>query len=601
MAYEYSSESGRLDFPNPYRIENIFLFIGGSLFVLAGLYLLLRTRSALGAGLWLESALPLILSVALMAIGIRWLIARAFSQLRFYFGRGQPAGLAPELAPDETNAKFASEPEGLKSLKVDVRGGQLPYEEPKGAMNGLLYKVLPKLIYAPIAVRRQAEHQFRTGSGILLLFLSFAVAVLGANNAQHGEWIATIYLLMVALVLFRSLMKGSNTSVQVMPMGLIALAIIAVLGPVLIPYVAGHLPDIAWLSPTSLVLLFLLAALIAVTLVFVALLKQCPDKPQTAVSSEQIALSMNADPTQLLTELDREMQRAWVEKIPNRRYALAKPVIDYNSKAGNFQAELLEETQPLPPEELKTLDASAAFAIPRYRWLTLLDLWGLIALLAGGWAILWVGLSFNPSALDAGLVKYFSFGAGMLILGGYSLVAAHRLWGRFDFASDVTWVQLEGNYSAARVDYGNTLTDRLKTERNVINVEGMTLRVWCTRLASATFGKESVRVITGLTGLPDKAKYLAQHLGRFADNQSMIVSPTASADLEKVATMNRTNQLGETRAAHAFSTALTQGLAATSTSATAPDAAAAFCVKCGTKTQAGAKFCHACGAALSGV
>ncbi len=599
MAYEYSSESRRLDFPNPYRVENAFLVLTGAVFLAGGLFLLLKSRAALGSGMTLEALAPLAVSILLLALGVAP-IAWAFSQLRFFFGRGQPANLAPELGPDQTSDKPGAHLQELDKLKRDLRGGQLELIEPKGALNGLLYRLIGNLIYAPTAVQFLAQQQFRTGISIVVLFASFLVAVVGARNAQNGEWIATFYLVLAVAVLYRSLRRGSHASAQIPRLGFVVLVVIAALAPVAIPYVARYLPDIAWLSPTALVFAFLIASLVAVALVFIALIRQCPAKPMTAVSSQQRSVNINTDPNQILTEFDREMQRTWAEKIPNRRYALARPNIDFNAKAGAFQAEVLEETQPLPPEDVRRVDLGAVFSLARYRWLALLDLWGTLTLAAACAALVWVGLSFSAASLDRSLIPYLTFGAGMLVLGWYCLRAAHDLWGRFDFVSDLIWIELNGNYVSARVDYGNTLTDRLKTERSIVNVEGMTLRVWCTRANSATFGKDTRRVLTGLTGLPDRAEYLAAHLADFATSQSMVVSPTAPVDVDKMGFMNQMNAFGNaTSPGQAIGALLAQSSEADKRADAPSPGAGAFCTKCGAKLAAQAKFCQACGSAVA--
>ena len=51
---------------------------------------------------------------------------------------------------------------------------------------------------------------------------------------------------------------------------------------------------------------------------------------------------MNAPPSTLMDELDRLMQSAWTERIPNRRYARIDPVTAAATPAGNFAGELFE-------------------------------------------------------------------------------------------------------------------------------------------------------------------------------------------------------------------------------------------------------------------
>jgi hypothetical protein len=46
MAYDYSSENQRLELPNPYRVQNLFLFLCAAVLLAAGITALLWARAA---------------------------------------------------------------------------------------------------------------------------------------------------------------------------------------------------------------------------------------------------------------------------------------------------------------------------------------------------------------------------------------------------------------------------------------------------------------------------------------------------------------------------------------------------------------------------
>src|SRR5213596_3527034 len=96
MAFEYGTQGATLDFPNPYRIENQFLALRGLVLLAGGLWLLLKARG-LGAGAGQVGFVALIAAGALLIALALLEIAHAARQLRIYFGRGQPASLAPEI------------------------------------------------------------------------------------------------------------------------------------------------------------------------------------------------------------------------------------------------------------------------------------------------------------------------------------------------------------------------------------------------------------------------------------------------------------------------------------------------------------------------
>ncbi|MFH4333791.1 zinc ribbon domain-containing protein, partial [Acinetobacter baumannii] len=79
-------------FPNPYRIENIFKVIGAIVFMLAGLSLIFSAKG-LFSNVVFVALPPLIVGLAMSSYGAL-LLTTGLSNLKSYFGRDQPAGLA---------------------------------------------------------------------------------------------------------------------------------------------------------------------------------------------------------------------------------------------------------------------------------------------------------------------------------------------------------------------------------------------------------------------------------------------------------------------------------------------------------------------------
>ena len=128
-------------------------------------------------------------------------------------------------------------------------------------------------------------------------------------------------------------------------------------------------------------------------------------------------------------------------------------------------------------------------------------------------------------------------GIRTITVGGHCFRGAHELFGRFDFESVVYWLEFNGSYQAASVDYGNVLSDRLKTRKALPNIETATLQVWIVELQSVVFGKDGRRIVRGMIGRKDEAQRLAQSLAEFARDQSVVVAPSSEGDARKIAAM----------------------------------------------------------------
>ncbi|NOT18142.1 MAG: zinc ribbon domain-containing protein [Sulfuriferula sp.] len=579
MSYEYSSESRSLDLPNPFKIENYFYFGAGGILFIAAISLLLLSRHGLSDHLSFWSLLPLLMGVFLLFSSINYW-RKALMQLRFFFGRGEPKSLAEDLSIDQVGSG-----QGADALKETLRQNALVFQEPQGALNGLLYTWIPQLIYAPHPIQLIAQRQFQIGLAVGVTIISLLVSVLALANAQASSWMGVFYYAFTIFLLVKPLKQGTAAEADLGINGLVGLVVFAIFGPVIIPWISRGLPDLSWLSLNWQVFLLLLAVLGAVVLFFVALIKQMIPPPATTMACEQQALSMNSHPKQLLDELERALQTDWTEKIPNRRYARIFPEI--NNGAGSFHSEMLEETQPMPCTDFRAIDFASSFALPRYRWLMWLNSMGLIFVLSGALAVVIFSALLNPAHLVSGVTGFLAFGAAMLLVGDFCFKAGHVLWGRFDFQSELIWVEMTGNYQSAKLDYGNQFTDRIKTEKQVINIETMTMRVWVAQLETVAFGKNSQRWLIGMRGLPDKARYLSQHLSQFAADQSIIVAPASGADMQKVANLGALNQLGG--ASGRLPKTLLQAFGD----------APLRCAVCNALAESDARFCAECGTPLN--
>lgn len=586
MAYEYGSSAQRLDFPNPYRIENVFRMAAAVILIGGALYALLLARHGLSAHLNGWSLAPIIVGIGMLAGGIKH-AATALGRLRFFFGRGKPAGLAGELADGEIGEKS-----NAAALKATMRGGAIAVEEPTGPLNGLLYSLVRPLIWAPQPIQWVAQLQFRTGLTLVVVLLALVVTLFGTSGAHDLAWLGLFFFVYTAVLLLIPLERGAQVRTRLGMGGLIGLVLVAILAPVLIHNVSPHLGSLGGIDLSGQASLLLVCAIAAVLVFFVALLRQMVAPPETVMACEIATVSMNAPPNQVLVELDREMQRGWVEQMPNRRYARQVP--QTVGASGSFNGELLEETQPMPRDDMRKITLQDALGEPRYRWLTLLSGLGVLFTLACTIALLMFAHEVAAEDTDPKIWQYICFAGGMFSLATFCLRAGHILWSRFDFTSRLTWVEIEGNFQRSNTAIGAQFTDRVRTEKEIISVNDMTMRVWVAEVDSVTFGADSLRRMIGLRGRPDLAQSLRVHLQTFAEGQSSVDMPQSRVDVEKIAAMNAMNRASgqtDTRAA-------LQGSVDALVAPEPPRPRPTACPRCHHPVGATAKFCGECGASL---
>jgi hypothetical protein len=598
MAYEYSTQGATLDFPNPHRIENLFMALRGAVLLACGLVLLWLAREA-GQAVSLQRAelgqgqllLMVVGGALLVVLGILE-IAQMARQLRVFFGRGQPASLAPDLARDIEGGSPAA-----RNLVEQIRHGAIALAVPQGALNGMLYALLRHLVTAPVVLRRFVEVRFANLLACVGLLALFGLTWLFTPGPAARALSAAVYLALGSSLVLRTYLRGSSGVVALSPLSLAGLLVFGIVGTVLLGRVVTFSATPAWLEHLALptiALVLLLASIVIEALGLVAGRAHVDEPPPASTANEQTVVSFNADPNLLVQEVDRELQQRWEQGIPNRRYAWQPPVIEPGHAAGNFSATLLEECQPMPPQAVKVMDWATCLAFPRFYWLAAMDALGLLLTLLGG--LLWVGLARQWIAGQEANTALGSMGFIFLVVGGYALRVAHQLWGRLDFESTLTWLEFNGSYARAQVGLGGQWTDRVRSERSVVNVESMTLRAWVVSVRSVIFSyrDHSVgsRMLVGMQGDIDAARLWTQQVREFAQAQSSVVVPGAHEDARRLQALAAANTL----AGSAPAVALPGAPAPTAlTHSTPASPANRHCTQCGTALDSNARFCPQCG------
>jgi predicted nucleic acid-binding Zn ribbon protein len=589
MSYDYSSESKLLELPNPYRLQNRLLWLCAVALVIAGVVSLWWARTAMQAHSVGMAGAPLVAGLLMLAGGLAC-AATAARRLRFFFGRGRPASLAPEIPSGAVGGSKAAD-----HVKDMLRQGGLTYPEPKGALEGLLYHWAPTLITAPLEVQLLAQRYMFNLAAIAATLLSFLFSWLVFGTPATRPWIGILYFAFGAFFLLKPVLSQGRA--RLTAASLIGLIAAAILAPVALALLGSSLPRLGNFSLNTQVFVMLCASLLACGLAMAAVLAQVDAAPQTRASVEQQRLSMNAPPASLMDELDRTLQSQWTERIPNRRYARIEPVTSAATPSGSFAGELLEETQPLPIAGTKAPTFGAALNERRHRALLLLDLYAVLLILVSVGFALYFVREFNVmDGWQQNRLSIAGTSAILALVAGFCFQTSSQLWGRFNFESVLTWVELVGNYQTSRIGTGNQFNSRMNTQNDVVRTEAATLRVWRARIESVVFGKDDARQVTAMFSTEKDAKVLAAHLMDFAQSQSVLVAPGSATDQARIAALNSGEQGLSGPASSPAQLQREQHIAAAIAS-TPP--AVVHCTQCGTAAAPGARFCSKCGAKLS--
>ena len=589
MAYEYNPKTSQFEIPNPHRVENWFLAIcavvafGGAVVALLAGRLAFEGRNDVTFGEGLAVGLALLVTAVFYALAL-------IRQVRFFFGRGQPADLVPHLDPDQDGYKAFASPgqhqlSDARALRETMRQNAITYTVPRAPIDNLLYSLVRDLVYSPRVTQNLVRSQFGNLLGLVFLLLCLSVSLVGIRNEAAVAWIGLFYFCLAIALVLRPIASGSWSSARLPPAWIIVFIAGSLVGPVvvatLVPSRDYPLENIIPLLPVTFVILG--SAIISSALLMMAGISNTVRPDNIAAAPFLETPSVNATPAQMFTELAREMQSLWVEQIPNRTYMRILP--DTSARQGAFDAHLLEETQPLA-QDLEPLSFSRALALPTTRWLMAVDAVSTL-LNAGGVGLLVAG------ALNRSAVSDLIYGASLLIVAAFGARSANGFWRRFEFKSRLYWIECNGNYSRAASKIGALLQDRVHTERELVNVETMTLRVWVAELDSVAFDTDSARDMVSLRGLPLEAERLCRHLATFGMNQGTVIVPSSPVDQQRLGLLQGLNGIAQPGAIQGAAVA-----AALGTTATEMAAQPRFCGQCGAPVSEDSTFCSKCGERL---
>ena len=464
MAYRWSLEGPAFEFPTPYGTENRFLVWRGYALiffaiVIAGVVSFVSSDSAAAPTITLEklpepaSVVPhLVAAMLLSLLGARDLW-KASAQRSLLLAPGQPSSLAADV-PREGSGISA----GAGALQRLLEVGEFKQAEVAGPYASALAALGPEVAAAPSTLhaylRVRVAHLVLVAGLALVLLMAF----LAFREPPAQGLAALVPLLMCAGVLALRALQPDAAALR--PWLVAVLVVLAGLMAGILGSYATAVPRSESVPRLGLPLaaaVMLLSVFIFEGLGVLAARAQLQTPWLPAVAADEGHMVFEGDPEQLLRDIDLELHRQWTEGIPNRRYAWQAAPPARVSDEGQFQAVVLEESQPLVPTSAahaaaakagrKSMPAGAQ-AQQRLRGLLALDVAGLLWSLAGAMAWVWLawahmrapGASWVPGA--AGIVG--------LAVGGYALRVGHLLWSRVEVTSTLTWLSLGGQITSTQ-------------------------------------------------------------------------------------------------------------------------------------------------------
>lgn len=539
MSFEFNQDDSLLNqFPNPFKFENVFLFLAALAAGYGGVAALVTAKELFKAQDDKVAAIAVAVGTMVLGVAVK-LLAHALTQVRFYLGRRYPLGLAGELPVTETGVGV-----GTEEILETLRHRAIEFPEPKGPLNGVLYSLVKSLVTSPTEVQAAAVQHFQSLIGMVALFASLVVSYFVFEGTEYEGVASWIFLPMSGLSLVTPFLKPDSLNVQSTEAAkpaesgdkalwkLMGLVVFSIMAPVMIPRVAPHIAIAPmWIAPA----LLLVGSMVASALFFFAIVSRLDSAARTSVSCEQTTIQMNCPPAQLWTEMSRDFQNSWVRGIPNRAYANIPPDVSEDER-GSFGGFVLEETQPVPTSTLQFSTWAEAFQTRYSRFLLLLGAWGVATAAACGWA------AAHFTALFASMTR-MEISRSVLIVMALGMVAVlsfrigHLLWSRMQFKSRLFWIETSGTYQTSQISVGNQFRGSALSSSTLTRVQDATLRVWVTDIVTVVFGKDGKRSIIAMAPADGVAKGIASRLIEFAAQQSAVATPTAANDLARAASI----------------------------------------------------------------
>lgn len=603
MAYDFGSQS--LGITNPFKTE-------GKIRLVAGVFI-----SALAAVPLLQVAETikldpirawgqLVISVILLAWGLRTIATAAMQLFRFYVGRSVPSSLAYNRSPSEreiaqteqTSGSLAYNAERLESMLMGRKN--TTFEEPVGWLARLLHSLIPGLIFAPYQLRNFVQELTGVLSSTILALFAFAVASFITATGLAGDVggligpLMSLMLLIYLVAIWHSaavnMSAGRNQSLHKKTAASISLLLVfSAAAPIVIGIVYNKLTqdmsqkqleslslllnEISIFNAWSNLILMSVLALVVMVPAFIMVRERLKmTQKNTRVSEFRENMQESVHPNEIFVNIENiVLANRRYKEIPNRIYRDFEPkLMEQSQGKGTFKGQLLIETQP----EYKSMNFSSLFCKVR----VLSTIVGQMLTVGSALLLYWLfNLGFDNFSeiqtlvqaeqmlnTEAGLVAFFStigdlvgqfltllFAFLTVSFGGRILVnLTHLLWSEIQFSSLLMSMKTEGTYTESKISTGMAYNDSTRSE-NVVVRSSITPWVLSSRILTSTYATtgmqnlEMPRLILEMDSNDQELETIVHEIRTFLKGREFIASINNEQDLANAERIYQVNKISK--------------------------------------------------------
>jgi hypothetical protein len=479
MNTEINASRGIEEFPNPFKVANFFHWATVFSVAMVAMWLGVEATSATAEATPIESVVKMLSTIFLLIVAI---LHGAWAMKYSYFA----------IAPNNIGLLGGAHPDTPVDFMERLIVNGIPIKDPpKNTLANFLYRKVPNLRYVPELIRAYAFLHWVRSLMAAATLISFLAAMALTWKSPGQPAIALAYFIFISYWIARPtsglvrLVRGSldvpskeyKASTRSSGTTMVILLMIAPLISRLVLRLYGdklQAWDIAPVLTPIFCMVLLLASLLTGILSFMALVRQVKDLSGTRARLDEKTLGMFQADVQLpFTRLDSWMRSNLGEhsayKLPTRRLFVLDPQVEKTSSNGAFKGSRLEESIPRAsfgdPTDSFFEAFGNAWRSDRHRPLVLLDIlgWMLIVAMLTTTVLLIKGVVDSQTGF---ITTYIIFVLGLFAAAEHAYSAAHQLWQRFEFVSEVVSVKFEGTYS----NDTQVIRDQMSSDVGVLRV-----------------------------------------------------------------------------------------------------------------------------------